>query len=222
LKSAAIIYGRTSSTRFPQKCFAPIGRAGIPLAHWVVRRAARLNVDFIVFATTDKSSDDKLVSSLQEIDLPRLKIFRGNEKNLVQRTIDCLVGMEIDLFSRINGDSPFFPVNEINHAFKILKANPEKKFMSNLMNRTYPYGVAVEVMKSNFYIEKASEAEHDELEHTTQHLYRMAADQITSIIRDDDLQSVSLTIDIESDFSILNNMILNRGLELDSEWKCAI
>ena len=222
MKSAAIIYGRTNSTRFPKKCFAPLGKADNPLAHWVVKRAENLNVDLLVFATTNKSSDDELTHSLQELGISNLNIFRGNESDLVQRTVDCLLQMEIDLFARINGDSPFFPVSEINQTLSLMTDNNNCKFASNLKERTYPYGVAVEVVNASFYIENALAANQDELEHTTQHLYRIASDQIISVDHEFNLNKVSLTIDTESDYGTLNDMIVNRDLRFDSDWRCLL
>jgi len=219
VKSAAIIYGRANSRRFPQKCFAPIGQDGHPLAHWVVRRAAGLNVDLVVFATTNNSCDDELAESFQDLNLPEFCIFRGHEVNLVQRTLDCLMQMNIDVFARINGDSPFFPVEEINRAFALLKSDSNCRFVSNLTDRTFPYGVAVEVMDASLYINYASLATSSELEHTTLHLYRIASDQITPLLNDVDQQSVSLTIDTEQDWKSLNGNVVSRDLHFASDWR---
>lgn len=219
MKSAAIIYGRTGSTRFPGKCFAKIGQPSMPLAHWVVLRAAKLNVDEIVFATTNSQSDDELVCSLKELNVPGLKFFRGDETNVVKRTIDCLSMLEIDLFARINGDSPFFPVNEINLAFDSFKKNSSLKMLSNLKKRTYPYGVAVEVINAKFYFETASLTQESELEHTTQHLYRIASDQIEAFNEGLGIKMPSFTVDTVEDFDRLQNMIISQGLDFNSDWK---
>ena len=75
MKSAAIIYARTNSKRFPEKCFIPLGASCLPLVHWVVLRSEALDVDSLVFATTDKDSDDKLVNSIEDLRISNLTIF---------------------------------------------------------------------------------------------------------------------------------------------------
>ena len=222
MKSAAIIYARTNSKRFPEKCFAPLGAPCLPLAHWVVLRSEALDVDSLVFATTDKKSDDKLVSSIEDLCISNLIVFRGSENNLVQRTIDCLREVGIKNFVRINGDSPFYPVNEINQALSLVKKNPDCKFVTNLKDRSYPYGVAIEVMNADFYIKNASAAINYEIEHPTLHLYRVASDQAISISNVINQKTTSLTIDSKEDFENLNSIILNRKLHFASDWRSAL
>ncbi len=222
LKSAAIIYARTSSTRFPRKCFTPLGKDRIPLSHWVVRRAVFLNVDEIFFATTEESADDDLVNSIESLGISNLKLIRGSETDLIERTLDCLRCTEAEYFVRINGDSPFFPLVEINEALQQIKHNPALMFVSNLKQRSYPYGVAVEVINVDFYIKYASMAIQQDLEHTTSHLYRVAFDEITPIIDSINFDAISLTVDTKEDFERVNGLIIERDLSLSSSWRLAL
>jgi hypothetical protein len=188
----------------------------------VVRRSEALDVDGLVFATTNKESDDKLVNSIEDLCISNLTTFRGSENNLVQRTVDCLREFEIENFVRINGDSPFYPVDEINQALGLIKKDPDCKFVSNLKDRTYPHGVAVEVINADFYIKNASAAFYGEIEHPTLHLYREAPDQVTSISNVINQKMISLTIDTKEDFENLNSIILNRKLHFTSDWRFAL
>ncbi len=222
LKSIAIIYARTNSTRFPRKCFAPLGKDRIPLSHWVVRRAVFLNVDDIVFATTEESADNDLVNSIGSLGISNLKVIRGSEANLIERTLDCLRYTKAKYFVRINGDSPFFPLVEINWALKQIKDNPAIMFVSNLKQRSYPYGVSVEVINADFYNEYASMAIQQELEHTTSHLYRVAFDKIMPIFDSINFKDISLTIDTKEDFERVNGVIIERDLSLSSSWRLTL
>lgn len=222
MNSAAIIYARTNSSRFPRKCFAQLSKDRLLLIKWVILRAAALNVECLVFATTNDQTDDELVCSVREFEAPKFKIIRGSENNLIQRTLDCLSDVKARNFVRINGDSPFFPVDEINGALEIINKNSDLKFISNLVRRTYPYGVAVEVMDSEYYIKHSSMALEEELEHTTLHLYRLAAERIIHVRNPIEQQAFSLTIDTKEDFSRLNSIIENRELNYSSNWRLAL
>ncbi len=222
MKSAAIIYARANSARFPQKCLAPMGKNRLPLVHWIIFRAAALNIDYLVFATTNEATDDELVASVKTLGIPNFRIIRGSTSNLIQRTLDCLHDVKVEHFVRINGDSPFFPVVEINEALTIIKEKPHIKFISNLKRRTYPYGVALEVINADFYIKNSSVALQEELEHTTLHLYRVASDQITQINNLTVQRPVALAIDTKEDFNRLNGLIQNRGLDYTSNWSSAL
>ena len=222
LRRAAIIYSRCGSSRYPQKCFAELGPCKTPMIKWLLLRASLLNVDVIILATTTRDGDKPLVEFVRSLKMDRVEVVCGAETNLVERTITCLDAQAIGAFARINGDSPFFPVSEINSAFDAISANPANKFVTNLLTRSYPYGVAVEVLSAQYYKEHSASVPEHEREHTTQHLYHPAPSDTVSVKLNESLANVKLTVDTVLDHCALNDLILDKGLDPYSEWTEAL
>ena len=189
---------------------------------WILSRATRLDIDVIILATTCCHGDDPLVRYAQSLKIDKLAIVRGDTTDLVDRTIKCLDTESVDVFARINGDSPFFPVSETNLAFETVDKNPTCKFVTNLLNRSYPYGVAVEVVTSEYYLEHSVGVPQDALEHTTQHLYNLNASDMVSVELEATLTDVSLTVDTVEGYHALNDLIIGKGLNFLSDWTEAL
>ena len=148
--NVAIIYARTDSSRLPKKIFLKLG--GLSILEWLLKRASFLDVDKIILATTNRNVDNSLEKRINEysnLHQKKYECFRGDPFDLIKRTTDLLDHYEVTNFSRINGDSPFFPYVEINQAFNTI--NTRTKFINNIRNRTYPYGVYIKVINSSFY-----------------------------------------------------------------------
>lgn len=173
MPSAAIVYARTDSERLPQKALRPF--AGTNLISHVLRRACRLDVDRIILATTTRSCDDVLVQHVKALNKENeycreIDAFRGDCDDVVQRTKDALSRFGVRRFARINGDCPFFPVAALNGALHDM----QYQFINNIRLRNWPYGMAVEVLDADFYLQESEFVSADLREHTTAHLYRCA------------------------------------------------
>ena len=169
MKTAAIVYSRSDSTRLPKKAFLPLGQ--ISLISHVLLRSCKLNVDQIILATTNRSCDDEYEQLLKSDELKGVKninIFRGSCDNVVKRTIDALAANQIDRFCRINGDCPFFPYNHINNFID----NKKFSFINNIRYRSFPYGISIEILDTEFYLNNSKNVKKEYQEHVTQHLYK--------------------------------------------------
>lgn len=165
IKTAALVYSRSDSTRLPRKAFLPFGNTN--LISYVLERAIHLNVDEIILATTDRACDDEYLSVLKNKKFSDIKIFRGSCDNVVKRTLEALNENKIDRFCRINGDCPFFPYNHINNYIH----NMDFEFINNIRERTFPYGISIEILNTKFYKYNSNNVDINFQEHVTQHLY---------------------------------------------------
>jgi spore coat polysaccharide biosynthesis protein SpsF (cytidylyltransferase family) len=165
IKTAALIYSRSDSTRLPRKAFLPFGNTNLILH--VIERAINLNVDEIILATTDRLCDDEYQSIFDNNKFKNIKIFRGSCNNVVHRTIQALKENKIDRFCRINGDCPFFPYNHINDYMH----NTKFCFINNIRQRTFPYGISIEILDTEYYVNNSHNVDKIYQEHVTQHLY---------------------------------------------------
>ena len=91
-----------------------------------------------------------------------------------------------------------FPTSEINKAFETLASDSKFNFVTNLTKRTFPYGVAVEVLNSEYYRTIALK-NYKKSEHLTKHLYKLNNEQISKLYSIIDYSSKALTVDTLDD-----------------------
>lgn len=199
---AGFIYARMTSKRFPKKPFETL--AGHKLIEWVINRSRKSRLDKLVLLTTADSSDDVLADYSSNCGL---MVFRGDSENLVKRTTDALNEMDFAGFFRLNGDSPLVDSDLLNLGIEQIRRGSD--FVTNLEHRTQPYGVSVEGVSTEKYIELANRAHKSELEHVSSHLYRhlreMKFASITNGNPDGGL--IRATIDTPRDLSSMRTMV---------------
>jgi spore coat polysaccharide biosynthesis protein SpsF len=100
-----------------------------------------------------------VATSENEVDVPirefcadrGIQCFQGSPENVANRAIDAAIFHDLDWFARINGDSPFVEPDLLEKAVSIVTHNQKLDFVTNLYPRTYPYGVAVELIRTEAY-----------------------------------------------------------------------
>ena len=107
-KIICIVQARMNSERLPGKVLKPI--LGIPMAKIVLDRLSRSkyldrinNPATIVLATTTNPEDDPLAQMASAWGYP---VFRGDEKNVLQRYVSCVEYFGGDIVLRVTGDCP--------------------------------------------------------------------------------------------------------------------
>jgi spore coat polysaccharide biosynthesis protein SpsF len=200
-----------SSQRFPGKALTPIN--GIPMLEYVLLRlkswAMKSDV-FTVLALEDFSFDFELVQiGKRNSDL----VFDGKGTSPLDRSIELIKAFECDYFFRINADSPLIDTRLLSRALQVLnsieKNETQSDLISNIVSRTFPYGISVELIKANSFLN------HNKVgfihpEHITQHLYRLpsSATAIKSIENEQDVCNTCIyTVDRYADSVELNRAI---------------
>jgi spore coat polysaccharide biosynthesis protein SpsF len=183
----------------PEKIFKRLGNRF--LIDIIIDRLKQTNLDEIYLLTSDRQIDDHLAEYCSKTGC---KVFRGCYEDLTVRTLEAVECLKVDKFLRVNGDSPFVSPQLINYALKLqLNIN----FISNLYDRTFPYGVALELLDSNFFRQKANLRSREAKEHLTMHLYdHLFNTDILSITQNIDLSEHRLTIDTQDDYNRLINV----------------
>src|SRR4051812_31540419 len=101
-KIACIIEARMTSTRLPGKVLRPL--LGKPMIQQMIERIKRARtLDQIIVATTERSTDDPLVSLAH---LLGVSVFRGSEEDVLGRVLGAAEKYEIDWIVEIPGDCP--------------------------------------------------------------------------------------------------------------------
>lgn len=198
---AVFVYARTDSKRLPGKALMPLGCGG-PLLGIVLARARMVEADTCVLLTSNRAVDDQLakLGSAHGV-----QVVRGDAFDLVQRTLQAIEVTGATHFLRVNGDSPFFSPLLARQAMTRLD---RVMLTSNLFQRCFPYGVAMEWVATRAYQNLAAKVDEAEREHVTAHLYRMRAQlSALSMIQARDDSGLQLALDTEADHKRLSGIL---------------
>lgn len=147
LKSViSIVVARMDSKRLPNKALLEV--CGVPLIAYVFKRASLIKgSNRIVLATTDRKCDDALCDCAAH---HGVDLFRGDLDNVSRRLLLCAQKFNADYFVRLNGDSPFVDYDLISNSIRYCLNDFD--LITNIVERTFPYGISVEIIKtSKFY-----------------------------------------------------------------------
>ncbi len=161
MQVGVVIFSRLNSSRLKEKALLEIH--GKPLIKYIYERVSPLfPAEQIVVATSDQPSDDRIVEYCQQ---HAIQIYRGSLDNVAQRFSDCLQAFGFDFGIRLNGDNIFADTRTIGEMLEKTLTN-EYDFLSNVKDRTFPYGMSVEIVRQTFYqkaFEHFSRPDHFEL-----------------------------------------------------------
>lgn len=195
MRHGVIIACRMSSRRLPGKTLAPV--AGRPLLWYVHRRLESLGVPLAI-ATSVDPSDDPIADYCRR---EGLVCCRGSLGDVAGRMLDAARRLELDAFARVNGDSPFVDGRLLRQSFRLMTAE-SLEFVTNLVPRTYPYGVAVELIRTETLAELlAATDDPEDREHVTRAIYRALPrlKHRTLVRSGEDLSHHVLTVDTPED-----------------------
>ncbi len=208
-----------TSSRLPGKPLLDIG--GQPLIAHVLQRARRVvGCDAAVLATTDRAVDQPLVKFASA---EGFEVFCGPHEDVVSRFLQCADHYQASFCIRANGDSPFLDPGLISDGVKQLTDNTD--LVTNLIRRTYPYGVAVEIISVSALRRARQRFEADDREHVSSYFYRHRERFNIVQINDSptDQSKVRLTVDTEDDaqkMRLLFDRLGPSGASADVETIC--
>ncbi len=142
-KIIAIIQARMGATRLPNKVLKDL--AGQPMLARVVNRTLRAKtLDTVVVATTTQPIDNTIVHLCKT---QGWSYFRGSEEDVLDRYYQAALAFEADAIVRITADCPLIEPEIIDKVVnEFLSSYPEVQYVSNVLIRTFPRGLDVEVM----------------------------------------------------------------------------
>jgi spore coat polysaccharide biosynthesis protein SpsF (cytidylyltransferase family) len=209
LNTLGFVYARSDSARLPNKPFLPL--AGLPMIDVVMRRVAEFFEPILL--TTDRSVDDDLAGVVVSLGY---QVVRGDANDLVQRTMLAIETTGADQFVRINGDSPLVDASLLS---KLALVSDAHDMTTNLTTRSFPYGVAVEIILSNWYQKMALFYNINEAEHVTQHLYKqMEQARFQLVLCQNDYQTHRFTVDTDADYEFMKDVFGEAQSVTDVHW----
>ncbi len=197
MKVGALIIARMNSSRCPGKALRDV--AGKSLIDRVVERARRIrSANELVVATTLEKADDTLADHCRGLGVA---VFRGPADNVAKRVVDCAAASDWSHFVRINADCPFLDPGLVDSGIRRL-VDDLLDLVTNVEPRSYPYGVAVEVFRTNAFRRAYRWMTYpDEFEHVSRYFYRHRDQFRIGHLppADADYSGVRLTVDTEDD-----------------------
>jgi len=168
-----IIQARTNSQRFPKKVLYKLENKPI-IFHVLDRLKKSKFKNNLIVATSDKSSDDRLVQLLKK---KKIKIYRGNLKNVSERLYETALKLKEKYFVRVSGDSPVIDVKILDKLIEIFKKKKYSNYdiITNVFPKTFPKGMSFEIIKREIISKNMKFMTENEKEHVTKYFYKNSA-----------------------------------------------
>ena len=165
-----IIQARTNSQRFPKKVLYKLENKPI-IVHVLDRLKKSKFKNNLIVATSDKSSDDRLVRLLKK---KKIKIYRGNLKNVSERLYETALKLKEKYFVRVSGDSPVIDVKILDKLIEIFKKKKYSNYdiITNVFPKTFPKGMSFEIIKREIISKNMKFMTENEKEHVTKYFYK--------------------------------------------------
>ena len=205
-----IIQARMGSSRLPGKVLMKSDN-GKPLLYYVINQLRYCSkVKNLVIATTTNQEDDEIEKFAND---NSGNIFRGKEKDVLDRYFQCAKKYSFSTIVRITADCPLIDPQIVDKVIEQFFSE-NYDFATNTLMRTFPIGTDVEVFSFSA-LNRAWENTQlpSEREHVTPYLRKEENFKIINVENDKNISNLRLTVDRIEDFElikqILNNISIN-------------
>ena len=164
------VQARSNSVRFPNKIFKKLH--GISIIEWIIHRLSNLKkINDVIYLIPDNLDNDKLNNKLKK---NKVKIYRGNEDNVLKRFYDAAVLFNASHIVRVCADNPLVLGTEIDLLVdKYFNNDCDYMYNHIPLKNNYPDGLGGEIIsfellnyiyknaKSDFHLEHCFSYIHD-------------------------------------------------------------
>ena len=201
-----IIQARMGSSRLPGKVMMKDDN-GQPLLYHVINQLQYCTkVKDLVIATTTNQEADEIEEFANN---NSLNIFRGKEKDVLDRYFQCAKKYSFLTIVRITADCPLIDPQIVD---KVIEKFFSGKYdlSTNTLVRTFPIGTDVEVFSFNA-LEKAWKSAQlpSEREHVTPYIRNKGNFKTVNVENDKNISNLRLTVDRMEDFKLIKEILNN-------------
>jgi spore coat polysaccharide biosynthesis protein SpsF len=219
MKILAITQARYGSTRFPGKILKEIQGQSLLELHLNRIKKSRL-ISKLIVATTNEPDTLKIEDVCKKINVDA---YKGSLDDVLERFYYAAKSENPDWLVRLTSDCPLIDPVIIDEVIKYAVDN-DCDYASNTLNPTYPDGLDVEVFKFSALEKAFKEAVlKSDREHVTPFIWRNSSakgrDMFLSMSYENriDFSSVRLTVDMQEDFLVIENLI--NVLGVNESWE---
>lgn len=201
MNPTAIIQVRTGSSRLPNKILEKLNGITV-LECFFEQLKYSQSLKNKIIATTSNSQDDVIVDFAKE---NNIEFFRGSETDVLDRFYKCAQEFSIQDIVRMTPDCPFIDPIVIDKVINFY-VNNTFDFVSNTLQRTFPYGNDVEVFSFTVLETSWNNAKKpSEREHVTPFIYNNP--NLFSIAQVENLENLAhfhWTLDKKEDLMLIS------------------
>jgi len=167
MRVLCVVQARTGSSRLPGKVLMDLG--GRPMLAFMLDRLTTLDVDDVVVATSALDRDDPVADLAHAAGRP---VVRASESDVLDRFAVALAAYPAEHVVRLTADCPLTDP-EIVATVVAHHLERDADYTSNVLPRSFPKGLDVEVARASALLAAADEARAPaEREHVMPFLYR--------------------------------------------------
>ena len=217
-KIICIIQARLGSSRFPSKIFKSIRNNKIIYLLFKRIKKSKL-INKIVIAIPSAKKDDRLYKYLKR---KKINIFRGNEKNVLDRYYNAAKYYNADIIIRVTSDCPLLSSDIIDEHLKIY-FKKKCRVLSNYLSKTYPVGISFSIFDFEL-LEKAkimAISKYDK-EHVMPYIYRNMRSELLKTSTNPIYKKLRLTLDYPEDLTTIKNIFDEMHPDIYFSWKKVI
>lgn len=209
------VQARMGSTRLPGKVLADLG--GRPMLRFILDRLRHVVVDRLVVATSTRTEDDAVAEVARAAGV---EVVRGSESDVLSRYCAVLDAFPADAVVRVTGDCPFVDP-EVVHGVIDLHLRRGADYTSNVLPRTFPKGIDVEVVAGvALRLADAEAVDPGEREHVTPFVYRRPERfRLANLANPDQLGEERWTVDTPEDLALAREVVDRLGPEPGYGWR---
>lgn len=203
-----VIQARMGSLRLLGKILLPLGNESDRVLDILLKRLMHyIPQDHIVVATTTESEDDVIVAIVEK-KYPKMKLFRGDEEDVLNRYYKTHLKYQAKYYIRLTSDCPYIDPKLIYFAHLHFLSCNRLVYISNTITRTFPRGFDFEIFTS-VALESAYNNAVDSFdrEHVTPYIYRTYQEYTESVEMTNSIMSDwRLTLDTKEDYILLTKL----------------
>lgn len=202
-KIVSTIEARMTSSRLPGKVLKPL--AGKPALERVIERLKRSkHIDQIVVATTVNDTDQPIVDLCNQLGI---SVYRGSENDVLSRVLDAAKSAQTDVIVEITGDCPLIDPQIVDQCIELFQAG-SYDYVSTVMERTFPVGLAVQVFPYSVLEEVSKKTtDMEDREHVSLYIYTHPQEyRLKNMAAPEALKhpEIILTLDTPEDYTVLS------------------
>ena len=203
-----IIQARLNSKRFPKKVLKKLDKKNSVLQFQISRISKEFAKKNIFIATTLNKEDIKICRISKKNDV---RFFKGPEKNVIKRYIDCAKKFKIETIIRVTSDCPLVDprlMKKMYNQFSKIKCD----YFSNtypLKDSTFPDGTDIEIFKLKSLIKAYSMIKNkSDKEHVTTFFWKKKNIFRCKIYKlSKDLSDFRFCIDYKDDLILMKKIV---------------
>jgi spore coat polysaccharide biosynthesis protein SpsF len=199
-----VVQARMSSRRFPGKVLMRIGKN--TLLQQLLEGCQRVEaVEGLCVATSDDPTDDPIARHCAEF---FVDCHRGPLLDVAARYVGAAAARAFDAVVRISADSPLIHPGLIERLIRSYRESPSCELATNVLRRTYPSGMSVEVICARTLANAHPMMDAFEREHVTPFFYRRAERyRIVSVEREQPIVGGKFSVDTADDFRRISALV---------------